>query len=575
MMTNSPNQLTIPRVLVVDDEPGMRQLLRQEMEKLGYQVQEASNGKEAMEVYLAYQPDVVLLDAIMPVMDGFACCRGLMTLVSDPPPLVLMTTTLDDASSINRAFAAGATDYVTKPINWVILSQRVQRLIQQARLMQQMRQYNQDLEDYAMTRNATIRRQNSQIDKGFELESTLKRITDKVRDSLDENLILTAAVQELACTLNVNCCNAGIYHYQQRVSHIRWEHSLSTPGCLNCILAFEDFPEIYQPLLRGEAVELRGMTAGFLPVRTNLLALPIVDGYIVGDLWLLWEGDRHLDELEYRLVEQVATQCAIGIRQARLYQESQVKVQELQRLNDLKDDFLSTVSHELRTPVTNMRLAINALEQHLEKASQLPDLPLALVLCLAKSQVSLQILHTECEREISLINDLLDLQRLEAGEHALRISHVYLQDWLPTEIEAFLPRLKARQQMLNLRLPADLPPLSTDLSSVKRILSELLNNAYKYSPAGATITVSAATQDEQVQISVCNTGVEIADHELNRIFDKFYRVAAGDRWKRSGTGLGLALVKRLMQHLGGFVYATSSHDQVCVTLHFLPLAVTA
>ena len=93
-----------------------------------------------------------------------------------------------------------------------------------------------------------------------------------------------------------------------------------------------------------------------------MFAAPIRDDRdVLGDLWLINDADSYLTEIDIRLVEQVTNQCAIAIRQARLYQESQSQVRELERVNTLKDDFLSTVSHELRTPVTSMRVALQLL----------------------------------------------------------------------------------------------------------------------------------------------------------------------------------------------------------------------
>ena len=120
----SPNLL----VLVVDDEPTTRLLLRVAMQKEGYQVIEASNGRECLERFRAHRPDIVLLDAVMPEMDGFSCCAALQSISGEVHVPVLMITSLDDAASIERVFASGATDYAAKPIHWALLRQRVRSL---------------------------------------------------------------------------------------------------------------------------------------------------------------------------------------------------------------------------------------------------------------------------------------------------------------------------------------------------------------------------------------------------------------------------------------------------------------
>jgi PAS domain S-box-containing protein len=129
-----------PLILVVDDDKFMRIQLRHAMEQAGYRVAEASDGEQALEVYTNIQPDIVLLDAMMPVMDGFTCCKVLRTLPRGEDIPVLIITALEDQESVDRAFEAGAIDYVTKPIHWAVLRQRVRRILEASRATAQLRQ---------------------------------------------------------------------------------------------------------------------------------------------------------------------------------------------------------------------------------------------------------------------------------------------------------------------------------------------------------------------------------------------------------------------------------------------------
>lgn len=108
------------------------------MEKEGYRVIEALNGQECLDICQQTLPDIVLLDAMMPVMDGFTCCTQLQANSQTQKIPVLMITALDDKKSVNQAFEVGATDYVTKPIHWPVLIQRVRRLIQQSQVYRQL-----------------------------------------------------------------------------------------------------------------------------------------------------------------------------------------------------------------------------------------------------------------------------------------------------------------------------------------------------------------------------------------------------------------------------------------------------
>ena len=133
-----------PLILVVDDDKSMRMMLRQAMEQQGYQVAEAADAEQALAVYTRLHPHIVLLDALMPVIDGFTCCAQLQQSGRHTP--VLMMITLEDKESINRTFQVGATDYITKPIHSTVLHQRVRRLLQQSYLHQHLKKSNQELQ---------------------------------------------------------------------------------------------------------------------------------------------------------------------------------------------------------------------------------------------------------------------------------------------------------------------------------------------------------------------------------------------------------------------------------------------
>lgn len=440
--------------------------------------------------------------------------------------------------------------------------------IQQSELYEQVQSLNTHLEQQVEERTA-------QLKQSLDFEALLKRITDKVRDSLDEKQILQTAVQELAVGLGVECCDTGLYNLKDNTCTIQYEYTLTLPPAQGSVVPMLDLPDLFAQILQGRTVQFcRIFPHPTRPInkRFAVLACPIFDDQgILGDLWLFKPSDASFSDPEIRLIQQVSNQCAIALRQAELYQASQAQVTQLETLNVLKDDFLSTVSHELRTPISNIKMAIEMLEvllepesSHLYHSDQLRG---------KRPQVQryFQILQAECQKEIELINDLLDLQRLETGTQPLMLTTIRLQEWLPHLIEPFEARTQLQQQVLTVDIPADLPTVTSDLSSLGRIFTELLSNACKYTEAGERITVRVSTLQEMIYIDVSNTGVEIPAHELPLVFEKFYRVPNLDPWKHGGTGLGLALVKKLIAHLGGSVCVESASGQTRFSLE-LPLS---
>lgn len=433
--------------------------------------------------------------------------------------------------------------------------------IQQSEFYHQVHHLNAELEHQVQERTL-------QFQQALEFEALLKRITDNVRDSLDEGQILETAVRELAQGLDLISCDTGLYNLEQGTSTI--SHEYTTQATARGITwQMADFPEYYDQLLNYQCFQfcdvhaVRGMV--------TLVACPIFDNKgILGDLWLSRPKEDIFSDAEIRLIQQVANQCAIAIRQARLYKAAQKQVQELEKLNQLKDDFLSTVSHELRTPMSNMRMAIQMLT--LALPTQLNcnhNSPTTQPLC-QKTERYLSILQKECEREISLINDLLDLQRLDAGAQSSDLSLIFVEDWLSGILDAFQARLRDRHQTLQLNLEQAPPSMWIDASALERILTELLNNACKYTPPHQRIHVEIKAIENHIDFQVTNFGCEIPAPELPHIFEKFYRVLSVDPWKQGGTGLGLALVQRLTQLMGGVIQVQSCNDQTCFTVQ-LPL----
>ncbi|MGB3642496.1 MAG: PAS domain-containing sensor histidine kinase [Rivularia sp. (in: cyanobacteria)] len=248
---------------------------------------------------------------------------------------------------------------------------------------------------------------------------------------------------------------------------------------------------------------------------------------------------------------------------------AKAQLEEMESLNRLKDEFLSTVSHELRTPLTNMKMAIQMLGIGLKKEQQASETYEAVNNSTKNSKISryFQILNNECDREISLINNFLDLQRLDTIAKPLVLEKIEINHWLERVLELFNARNRnCCKQKLTLAIEPNLPAMVCDPFSLERILVELLTNACKFSPPSEQIIVDVKMKSDKIQFQVINTGVEIPSVELPRIFDKFYRIPSNDPWKQGGTGLGLALVQKLTKHMLGVIKVESGLLRTCFSV---------
>lgn len=234
--------------------------------------------------------------------------------------------------------------------------------------------------------------------------------------------------------------------------------------------------------------------------------------------------------------------------QAKLYEKTRQQVEQLRRLNQEREEFLSTVSHELRTPLTSMTLAIRMLRQ-----ANLPA---------ATQAKYLDILEQQCMQETNLINDLLALRKLESNPTPAQLQKLDIRFLVRDIVQSMKSAWTEKELQLELHLPDAPLSLYTDAESLHRIVVELLTNAHKYSDVGGTIELQVQYEEKaaakgQILLMVQNTGAGIAPEELPHIFDKFRRGQGVTQQAVQGTGLGLALVKRLVEHLGGTIAVSS------------------
>jgi two-component system phosphate regulon sensor histidine kinase PhoR len=223
-----------------------------------------------------------------------------------------------------------------------------------------------------------------------------------------------------------------------------------------------------------------------------------------------------------------------------------VDVTDLRRLESLRRDFVANVSHELRTPVTAMRSAAETL-----RVSALYDPDVAVAVRFV------DMIERNGERLQSLIEDLLELSRLESKEFRLKKEEVDLAVVVNIVLSLFRERAEKKGVRLGIALEDGIGPLVTDQRALEQVVANLVDNAIKYCPSGATVTIVSQKVPGAVRIIVRDTGHGIDPKHLPRLFERFYRVDAGRSRDVGGTGLGLSIVKHLAEALGGQVTVES------------------
>ncbi len=233
-------------------------------------------------------------------------------------------------------------------------------------------------------------------------------------------------------------------------------------------------------------------------------------------------------------------------------------VTELRRLEKVRKDFVANVSHELRTPITAIRGYAETLQSGALKDQEM-------------APKMVEIIHRQSERLSELVEDLLELSRLESRELKLKIAPVPLAVAASRAAETVKPKAAGKDIHLELQVPPELAALG-DERAVEQVLLNLLDNAVKYTPAGGRVNLFGTLEDGRCVVRVKDTGVGIEPKHLSRIFERFYRVDKGRSRDMGGTGLGLSIVKHLVGAMDGEVKVESQPNVGSVFVIFLPVA---
>ncbi|MBK9715040.1 MAG: response regulator [Kouleothrix sp.] len=233
---------------------------------------------------------------------------------------------------------------------------------------------------------------------------------------------------------------------------------------------------------------------------------------------------------------------------------------ELRRAEWARRAFLANISHDLRTPLASLQAMIETLQD-----GAIDDRPDALDF-LARMDAEVHSLNR-------LVAEFLELSRIETGELELHLAPTNLRALLLEVVARMAAQSRQRGVILEPRLPERLPTLAIDGERIAQVLLNLLQNALAFTPAGGTITLSAVVEEDQVVVTVRDTGVGIAAEDLAHIFERFYK---GDRARSGGgTGLGLAIAKHLVERHGGQIAAASEHGQGTTITIALPRSAPA
>jgi len=518
-------------ILVVDDSRPIREfvietLMRQE----GFVVTEATDGAEGVEMALDNSPDLILLDLEMPRLNGFQVVDMLQEHGMDIP-IILITSHGSEAIAV-EFFRKGVKDYLSKPFTADALYAAIERALTEVRLRR---------ERDALTQH--LKAANRQLVQRLQEMDILYRVGKSVTSLLAMDQLLERIMDAIFYTVGAEEANLMLLEeesgtlqpaiHRQRVAGHLQETGQRTAEELAANVADSGAPEVTGAML-SVPLKLGGRTIGVLGVGNRISGQPF-------------------SEHEQQLLMALADYAAIAIANARLYDE-------VRQANQAKSEFVSFVAHELRTPMTSIRGYADILLRGM--AASLTKQQAEFVHKIRSNVVRMQI----------LVSDLQDISRIETGHLHLDLRTVPLNQVVQDALETTQEQIKARDQKLTINLPDDLPPVRADAARLTQVLINLLSNAYKYTPNGGRIWLRAWREGSFVHCAVSDTGIGISPEDQARLFTKFFRSENPVAREKPGTGLGLCIVKKLIELQGGEISVQSELGRGTTFAFTIPLA---
>ncbi|MBP0019577.1 MAG: response regulator [Cyanobacteria bacterium SBLK] len=276
-----------------------------------------------------------------------------------------------------------------------------------------------------------------------------------------------------------------------------------------------------------------------------------------------------------RIGQAVATPILESVNNTQIKRGTVILIRDItqeKEVDRMKTDFISTVSHELRTPLTSVLGFASIVQEKLEEDifPQLPDGDRKVKRTIRRVRDNIDIIVSEAERLTALINDVLDIAKMEAGKLDWKMEEIDLAEIVDRSLAAVSSLLTASGLVLNKEIALDLPEIVGDRDRLIQVIINLLSNAIKFTEAG-TISTHAEVRNEEILISITDTGMGIAPEDVEKVFDKFKQVGETLTDKPKGTGLGLPICKQIIEHHGGRIWVDSKLGEGSTFSFVLPL----
>jgi PAS domain S-box-containing protein len=592
-------------ILIVEDSPTQALQLQHVLEQHDYYTSIATNGREALAVARQRKPLMVISDILMPEMDGYKLCQQLKADVHLKDVPVILVTSLSDPKDIVKGLECGADNFIMKPYDDRYLLSRIEYILANRELRKRGKvalgveiffagqEYyitsdRLQILDLLLSTYETAVQQNHEL---IEIRDALQKLNEHLEEQVAERTAalhaeieerkrieeaLQKAHAELEMRVQARTAELAEANRELRseiTERRRVEVALGesemrlraiVDHAVDGILTIDErgIIESYNPA----AERTFGYTAAEVIGQNVKMLMPEPyysehDNYLrnylhTGQAKIIGVGrevtGRRKDGSMFPL-ELAVSEVRLG--DWRLFTGITRDITQRKEVERLKDELIAIVSHELRTPLASLR--------------GFAELMLTRDFTPEKQREFLTVMRDESIRLTKLIDAFLDIQRMASGRQAYNFQSVDILPLLHDTVALFTAG--DTQHTWRLEMPDTLSPVRADPDRIRQVLSNLLSNALKFSPRGGEVTVTARQQGGYIEVQVADQGVGIPLEALPNLFSKFFRVNNPEIRHIGGTGLGLAVVREIVDAHAGRVWVQSALGQGSTFFFTLPV----
>ncbi|NUN64170.1 response regulator [Pseudanabaena biceps] len=519
-------------ILVVDDDPDIRQELASSLKAHGYIVKTARDGSEALLCVQSYYPDLLLINLNMPEMGGDVVCQILKAdIATEEVPIIFISDNPDITAKV-RAFEVGGADFITKPLQLAEVLARLHLHLSIRHLQRHLAQKNSELSQAIFDRVGMLK----------DLQRTNLLLHAQKEAAIDG--IFAVDEQGRVASFNRRFCEMwDIPHslFMEDVSN----SADSTGSLLSTFLIQSDLPEVLSNLLETTYDDPDVIRRGEIVYRDRIFdyyTSPVSSeqNRFFGLIWCFRD---------------ITAKKQAELRQMQLLEDLRKAKEEAENAVQTKAAFLAMMSHEIRTPINGvigMTQLLAGTDVDDEQAKYVRTI-----------QVSGEML-------LSVINDILDFSKIESGKLELENSPLDLRAVVRDIYDVQLPKAKEKHLKFEVTMQSNVPPfIIGDVTRLRQILLNLVSNALKFTDIGSVKIGVRLVGDKtprpdypfQLLFSVTDTGIGISDAQMQRLFQPFTQASVSTSRKYGGTGLGLVICQKLVETMGGKIQVDSQPDQ--------------